>query len=458
MRPQARRGRLLVRARRPADRQRPARLPALLRRLPRAARAPRQRAALVRVQERLRDPRAAARPRPTVLRRGRLPAPLHLAGALAALPPPARCANASARRARRSRWRALTRARRARSTLDVRRVAGRAAARARDAVSRAVGPDRAADAQPARPPRRRWRWRAFVFRTGLLTSADAGDIGFHERHAGRDDRRARRARARAAPACEVLLGWRARAAAATAGGFELHGAAAARARGGEEAQRRGRGGARCRTRAPPALLEPLLASARGRSARLGSSPIVNLHIVYDRPSATQPFAAGVGTPVQYLFDRTPPAGAPAGRQYLAVSLSGAEREMAMSVDELRERYLPALRELLPRARERARARASSSPASTPPRSAPTPGSRSAAAAGADARCPGWLLAGRVDRHRLAGDARGRRAQRPRRGAARCAALAVERRAARRHWRADERRRAAARGRSTAGARGPRPAA
>jgi uncharacterized protein with NAD-binding domain and iron-sulfur cluster len=33
-----------------------------------------------------------------------------------------------------------------------------------------------------------------------------------------------------------------------------------------------------------------------------------------------------------------------------VSLSGAEREMGMSVEALRERYLPALAELLPRAR------------------------------------------------------------------------------------------------------------
>ncbi len=55
--------------------------------------------------------------------------------------------------------------------------------------------------------------------------------------------------------------------------------------------------------------------------------------------------------MQYVFDRTAAAGAPAGCQYLAVSLSAAEREMGMSVDGLRERYLPALRELLPRARE-----------------------------------------------------------------------------------------------------------
>jgi uncharacterized protein with NAD-binding domain and iron-sulfur cluster len=54
--------------------------------------------------------------------------------------------------------------------------------------------------------------------------------------------------------------------------------------------------------------------------------------------------------VQYLFDRSAAAGAPAGCQYLAVSLSGAEREMGMSVDSLRELYMPALEELLPRAR------------------------------------------------------------------------------------------------------------
>jgi uncharacterized protein with NAD-binding domain and iron-sulfur cluster len=83
---------------------------------------------------------------------------------------------------------------------------------------------------------------------------------------------------------------------------------------------------------------------------LGNAPIVNLHVVYDRVVCEQPFAAGVGTPVQYLFDRSAAAGAPPGCQYLAVSLSGADREMQMSVDALREQYLPAIAELLPRAR------------------------------------------------------------------------------------------------------------
>jgi uncharacterized protein with NAD-binding domain and iron-sulfur cluster len=83
--------------------------------------------------------------------------------------------------------------------------------------------------------------------------------------------------------------------------------------------------------------------------RLGTSPIVNLHVVYDRPVLDLPFAAAVRSPVQYLFDRTRSAGVERG-QYLAVSLSGAQREMAMSPAELRGRFEPALAELLPAAR------------------------------------------------------------------------------------------------------------
>jgi uncharacterized protein with NAD-binding domain and iron-sulfur cluster len=61
------------------------------------------------------------------------------------------------------------------------------------------------------------------------------------------------------------------------------------------------------------------------------------------------FAAGVDTPVQYVFDRGEAAGLEAGR-YLAVSLSGAAQDMLLTPDALRERYLPALAALFPRAR------------------------------------------------------------------------------------------------------------
>jgi len=81
---------------------------------------------------------------------------------------------------------------------------------------------------------------------------------------------------------------------------------------------------------------------------LGKSPIVNLHVVYDRRVLEHRFAATVDSPVQYVFDRTPVDWTGA-RQYIAVSLSGARAEMEMSVDTLRERYLAALEALLPHA-------------------------------------------------------------------------------------------------------------
>jgi monoamine oxidase len=84
--------------------------------------------------------------------------------------------------------------------------------------------------------------------------------------------------------------------------------------------------------------------------RLGSSPIVNAHVIYDRPVTDLALAAGLDTPVQWFFDRTEEAGLARG-QHLALSLSGADREMAMSNDELREELVPALSDLLPAARD-----------------------------------------------------------------------------------------------------------
>ena len=186
---------------------------------------------------------------------------------------------------------------------------------------------------------------AFVFQTGLLASASAGDIGFHvgtlQEILGDPARRALEQ-----AGVEVRLGWRAESLQRGESGFALAG------RAGREEQTipadavvvalpHDRAGA---------LVEPLLGPHAGTPADLESSPIVNLHVVYDRCVLDEPFAAGVGTPVQYLFDRGAAAGAPAGCQYLAVSLSGASAEMECSVEELRARYLPAMEQLLPRAR------------------------------------------------------------------------------------------------------------
>jgi squalene-associated FAD-dependent desaturase len=82
---------------------------------------------------------------------------------------------------------------------------------------------------------------------------------------------------------------------------------------------------------------------------LGQSPIVNLHVHYDRRVLELPLAAALDSPVQFVFDRTLASGAREG-QLLAVSLSHAVEEIELSVAALRERFLPALERLLPAAR------------------------------------------------------------------------------------------------------------
>jgi squalene-associated FAD-dependent desaturase len=181
---------------------------------------------------------------------------------------------------------------------------------------------------------------AQVFQVGLLGEASAGDVGhaivplseIHDRAAGLALQRA---------GVHVML---------------RHGATALRA---------GRGGFSIEVSGAPTLeadvlvlavspdraarLLPAEAGVSGAGLeRLGSSPIVNLHVVYDRRVLDEPFAAGVYTPVQWVFDRTAGSGVRAG-QYLAVTLSAADEELEMAVDDLRARYLPALADLLPAA-------------------------------------------------------------------------------------------------------------
>jgi len=322
---------------------------------------------LVRLQPRLEIPVLKPGSAPVVLRRSSLPAPLHLAGALA-------------------RYRHLSVGQRlaaARAAIALMRLdrAGGAGADAEDETAtfgdwlarHGQGPDAvsalwdlislptlnlpAAQASLA--------LSAFVFQTGLLSAADAGDIGFHAATLSRTIAEPAERALRQAGA-ELRLGWRAEQLRRTADGFELLGRGQRDAGDGqrpepdegEEPRPAGVDAESLRADAvivalphsrAATLLEPLLGPLSRRLRRLGSSPIVNLHVLYDRQVCDVGFAAGIGTPVQYIFDRTAAAGAPAGSQYLAISLSGAEREMQMSVPALRERYLPALRQLLPRA-------------------------------------------------------------------------------------------------------------
>jgi len=83
---------------------------------------------------------------------------------------------------------------------------------------------------------------------------------------------------------------------------------------------------------------------------LATSPIVNVHVIYDRRVTRLPFAAAVDSPVQWVFDRTGPSGLRSG-QYLAVSLSAADGYVDVPASALRERFLPAMADLFPAARD-----------------------------------------------------------------------------------------------------------
>jgi uncharacterized protein with NAD-binding domain and iron-sulfur cluster len=89
-------------------------------------------------------------------------------------------------------------------------------------------------------------------------------------------------------------------------------------------------------------------------AGLGASPIVNVHVIYDRRVMNLPFAAGVDSPVQWVFDRTSISGldrSSPGQQYLAISLSAADDYADVPAARLREQFVPALAELFPAARD-----------------------------------------------------------------------------------------------------------
>ncbi len=96
------------------------------------------------------------------------------------------------------------------------------------------------------------------------------------------------------------------------------------------------------------LLAPLPVPGVDSWARLSASPIVNVHVVYDRPVTALPFAAVVGSPVQWVFDRSAVSGLRHG-QYLAVSLSAADCYLGRRTEQLRSEFLPALQALFPAA-------------------------------------------------------------------------------------------------------------
>ena len=77
-------------------------------------------------------------------------------------------------------------------------------------------------------------------------------------------------------------------------------------------------------------------------------------MIYDRPVTNLPFAAAVDSPVQWVFDRTRISGLDRrspGQQYLAISLSAADEYAEVPASALRDRFVSALAELFPAARD-----------------------------------------------------------------------------------------------------------
>ncbi|RDI53390.1 hydroxysqualene dehydroxylase [Nocardia mexicana] len=218
---------------------------------------------------------------------------------------------------------------------------------------------------------------ATVFQIGLLTHADAADIGWSRVPLGQ------------------LHGAAARAALTAAGATVTTRAkvtAIRRASGGWTVSAEGDTIAADAVvlAVPPAVAEALLPPRSvdlppNFAAALGSSPIINVHVVYDRRVMTEPFRAGIGTVAQWVFDRTAASGlGPGGpdgprstggpsstgapdpwgtpgrethscprgldrgaEQYLAVSVSAADEFVDMPTAELRRLFLPALHRVLP---------------------------------------------------------------------------------------------------------------
>jgi squalene-associated FAD-dependent desaturase len=226
---------------------------------------------------------------------------------------------------------------------------------------------------------------ARVFRTGLLERAGAGDIGrplvpLAELHGRPAHRLLTRLGVRVATGCRAELirpdvaGFRVVTGGAGAAQDELAADAVVLA-------------------VPPlsaARLVPAEAGAgRDDWHRLGSAPIVNVHLRYDKAVTRLPFAAAVESPAQWIFDRTP-ASMPGG-QYLVVSISAADDTIAAPAARLSATYADAVAGLFPAARS---ARLLDAFVTREPRATfrQAPGTR-ALRPGAATRLPGLVLAG-----------------------------------------------------------------
>jgi squalene-associated FAD-dependent desaturase len=181
---------------------------------------------------------------------------------------------------------------------------------------------------------------AMVFKTGLLATAGAADIGWSRVPLGvLHGQRAAAALDRAG--VEVRVGVRVESVEAEPdGGYTVNAGGALRADGVvialphlETAR----------------VLPPSAVRHQARLSDLGTSAIVDVHLVYDRRVTDWPIMAALDSTAQWVFDRTESAGLDSG-QYLAVSVSAADSLLGEHPEELVRRVSRDLERLLPRAR------------------------------------------------------------------------------------------------------------
>ncbi len=185
---------------------------------------------------------------------------------------------------------------------------------------------------------------AKVFKTGLLTDAGAADIGWSRVPLGRLHGE-RATVALAAAGVAVRLGERVGSVAERAGVWEVttEGGGALRADAVVVA-------------VPHLAAQEILPGGVVRRQNdlgaLGTSAIVDVHVLYDRKITDLPIAAGLGTPVQWVFDRTVSSGLlpGAGRQYLAASLSAADGLLGRRPEDLAAEIVGELNRMFPAAR------------------------------------------------------------------------------------------------------------
>ena len=182
---------------------------------------------------------------------------------------------------------------------------------------------------------------AMVFGTGLLSRSDAADIGW------------------ATVPLSVLHGGAARRTLEAAGGEIRTGAAVRGVRTGASGRpaveldgeliEAGAVVVAVPHEAAGGLLPPGAVAGQERLGDLGTSPIVNVHLVYDRPVTELPMAAGTGSDVEFVFDHTTAAGLDDGRQCLTISLSAAKRHIGRRSADLVEHFGAEMARLLPAA-------------------------------------------------------------------------------------------------------------